>query len=59
MKISWTVLKLQREHKITIVKFQKGITSKMYWQELWFLSSARCLIMLYISMNNFQIIEQT
>ena len=49
---------------MTIFKFQKGITPKMYIQELRFLSSAHCMIMLYISMKfhdtilkDFQVIE--
>ena len=38
-------------HKITIVEFQRGITSKMYRQELQFLVCAHLLMMLYISMK--------
>ena len=34
-----------------IVEFQRGITPKMYRQELWFLCSARRLMVLYISMK--------
>ena len=51
---------------MTIVKFQSGITTKLYGQELWFLCSACRLMMLYISMklhdnilNVFQVIDQT
>ena len=51
---------------MTIVKFQRGITPKMYKQELWFLFSTRSLMMLYISMkfhdiifNDFQVIVLT
>ena len=51
---------------MTIVKFQRGITTKLYRQELWVLCSARRLMMLYISMkfhenilNGFQVIEWT
>ena len=49
-----------------IVKFQKGITPKMYRQELWFLWFACHLMMLNIStkfheniLNGFQVIEWT
>ena len=49
-----------------IVKFQRGITTKLYRQELRFLCSAYCLRMLYVSMkfhdnilNGFQVIEWT
>ena len=46
-----------------IVKFQRRITPNMYQQELQFLQSACCLIMLYISIKNilssFLVIEQT
>ena len=49
-----------------IVKFQRGITTKLYRQELQFLSFACRLMMLYISMkfhdnilNRFQVIERT
>ena len=48
------------------VEFQRGITPKMYRQELRFLSCAHCLIMLYIAMKchenslkGFQVIEWT
>ena len=51
---------------MTILLFQKETTPKMSKQELWFLWSARCLMMLYISMkfhenilNGFQVIERT
>ena len=51
---------------MTIAKFQRGITTKQYKQELWYLCSARHLMMLYISMkfhdnilNGFQVIERT
>ena len=51
---------------MTIVKFQRGITTKLYKQELLFLPSACRLIMLYISMkfhdnilNSFQVIKPT
>ena len=60
------IFKLQSGHKITIVKFQRGITPKMYRQVLGFLWSACCLMMLYISMkfhenilNGFQVFERT
>ena len=36
---------------MTIVKFQRGIYTKLYRQELGFLCSARRLMMLYISMT--------
>ena len=52
--------------KSTIVEFQRGITPKVYRQELLFLCSAHLLTMLYISMkfqenilNDFQVIERT
>ena len=51
---------------MTIVKFQRGITTNPYRQELQFLCCAGCLMMLYISMkfnddilNCFQVIEWT
>ena len=51
---------------MTIAKFQRKITTKLYRQELQFLCFARCLMMLFISMmfhsnilNGFQVIEQT
>ena len=51
---------------MTIVKFQRGITTKMYEQELRFFCFVRRLMMLYISMkfhdsilNGFQVIELT
>ena len=51
---------------MTIVKFQRPITTKLYRQELWFLCSAGYLMMLYISMkfhenisNGFQVTERT
>ena len=51
---------------MTIVKFQRGLTTKLYRQKLWFLCSASRLMMLYISMKfhenilkGFQVIEQT
>ena len=51
---------------MAIVKFQRGITTKLYRQELQFLCSACPLMMLYISMkfhynilNSFQVIERT
>ena len=60
------VFKLYSGYEITIVKFQRGITPKMYRQVLLFLCSAHHLIMLYISMkfhenilNGFQVIERT
>ena len=60
------VFKLQSGHKITTVKFKRGITPKMYRQELWFLWSTCHLMMVYISMkfhdtilNGFQVTEQT
>ena len=58
--------KLQSRYKITNVKFQRGITPKMYRQEIWSLFSAPPLMMLYFStkfheniLNGFQVIEQT
>ena len=36
---------------MTMVKFQREITTKQYRKELRFLSSARRLMMLYISMK--------
>ena len=66
MKVSWTIFELWSGHEFTIVKFQRGITPELYAQELRFLCSARCLMMLCISMkyhenilNSFQVIEQT
>ena len=51
---------------MTTVKFQRGITTILYRQELLFLCSAHHLTMLYISMKfhenilkGFQVIEQT
>ena len=51
---------------MTTVKFQRGISRKLYRQELWFLCSARRLMMHYISMkfrdnilNICQVIERT
>ena len=51
---------------MSIVKFKRGITTKLYRKELRFLYSARRLMMLYISMkfhenilNGFQVIERT
>ena len=48
------------------VKFQRGISRKRYRQELWFLCSARHLMMHYIStkfheniLKGFQVIERT
>ena len=38
-------------HKITTVKFQRGITPKLYRHELRFLWIARRLMMLYTSMK--------
>ena len=48
MIISWMVFTL-----ITIVKFQRGITPKIYRQELQFLCCAHHLMMLYDSMIEF------
>ena len=66
MKISCRVFKLYSRHKMTIVKFQRGITIKLYRKELWFLCSASHLMMLYISvtfhdniLNGFQVIKWT
>ena len=65
-KISWRVFKLYSGREMTTVKFQRGITTKLYRQELWFLRSACHLLMLYTSMKfyenilkGFQVIEQT
>ena len=53
-------------HEITIVKFKRGLITKMYRQELRFLCSAHHLTMLYISMKfhenilkGFQVTERT
>ena len=43
--------KLKSKHESTIVKFQRGITPKVYRQELRFLGSARYLMMLYVFMK--------
>ena len=47
-----------------IAKDQRGITQKIYIQELWFLRSAHCLLLVNISMtfhedilNGFQVTE--
>ena len=60
------IFKLECRQEITIVKLQRGTTSKMYRQELWFLWSACRLMMLYTSIkfnenivNGFQVIERT
>ena len=42
---------------MTIVKFQRGITTKLYRQELRFLCSAHRLMMLYISVISLQYLE--
>ena len=62
-EVSWKYLEWF-SHEITIVKFQREITPKIYRQELQFLSCAHQLIMLYISMKfhenilkGFQVIE--
>ena len=51
---------------MTIVKFQRGTTTKVYRQELRILCSVRCLMMLYTSMkfhehilNGYQVMERT
>ena len=51
---------------MTIVKFQREITTKLYTKELRFLCSARLLMMFYISMKfhdniltGFQVIDWT
>ena len=51
---------------MTIMKFQRGITTKLYKTRVTFLFSARHLIMLYISLKfhenilkGFQVIERT
>ena len=50
-----TVFKLQSGHdfatETAIYKVQRGITKKLYIQELWFLRSARRLMLLNISMT--------
>ena len=56
MKISRTVFKSWSGHEFTIVEFQMVITPKLHGQELRFLSSARRLMMLYISMKFREII---
>ena len=60
------VFKLWSGYEIIIVEFQRGITPKMYRQELLFLCSACHLVMLCISMkfhenilNGFQVTEDT
>ena len=57
---------VMERHEMTIVKFQREITTKLYRHEIQFSCSARCLMMLYISMmiydnilHGFQVIEQT
>ena len=64
--MSLTVFELQSGHEITTVTFQRGITQKMYGQELQFLFSALRLMMLYISMtfhenilNGFRVLKRT
>ena len=70
MKISWTVWKLYSGHNFVTgtatYNVQRGITLKVYIQKLWFLRSARCLMLINISMkfhedilNGFQVTEQT
>ena len=61
-----TFFKFESGHEMTIVKFQRKITTKLYKQELRFLCSAGRLMMLYISMkfhdsilSSFQVIERT
>ena len=44
-------------HEITVVEFERGITPKMYKQELRFLCCAHCLIMLCTSMKFHENIE--
>ena len=51
---------------MTFVRFQRGITTKLYRQELLFLCSARRLVMLYISvrfheniLKGFQVLKRT
>ena len=54
MKFHENILKgfqVKSGHEMTFVKFQKGIITKLYRQELWFLCSACRLMMLYISMK--------
>ena len=66
MKISFKPFYLCNGNETTIVKFQMWITPKIYRQELWSLSSARCLMLFYISMKfhentqtGFRFIERT
>ena len=66
MTISWTVFKLQSEHKITIVEFQRENNSKNEYTRVTVLCRACCLMMLYISMKfhehnlkGFQVMERT
>ena len=51
---------------MTTVKFQRGISRNLYRQELWFLCSARRVMMHYFStkfheniLKGFQVIERT
>ena len=70
MKIPSTVLKLQRRHDFVLetatYKVQRSITQKVYTQELWFLHSARRLMLVNIcikfhedTLNGFQVTEGT
>ena len=70
MKIPWTVLKLQGGRDFVLetatYKVQKGITQNVYIQELWFLRSARCLMLVNILLkfhegilNGFWVTERT
>ena len=64
------VFKLQSGHdsvtETATYKVQRGITPKVYIQELWFLHSAHCLMLVNISLkfyedilNGFQVTERT
>ena len=64
--MSLTVFELWSGHEYTIVEFQRGITPKLYRQELRSLCFAGRLMMLYICMkfrenilNDFQVIKRT
>ena len=55
MKISWMVFKLQSRHdfvtETATYKVQRGITKKIYIQELWFLLFAHDLMLVNIFMK--------
>ena len=66
LKISWTGFKLKSGHDFVMYKVPREIAQKVQMQELRFLCSARCLMLIDIymkfredSLNGFQIIERT